>query len=509
MVNKTKNRLTIIFYYKVIVILFLLFFSQSLFASDTSGDKTETTSDVINEFRETFQKQYDEIKLEHYNNLKSIENNHLEFKQTIINWFLAILGIILAVFGIALPIKLSRDIDEQKKEAKKALDDFTKLNRGKINNSIRLYRQQLKDSIKSSEKEIEKFMLQQKEEINKFMESSKKEINICLEDAHKGVNEIKQKTDEAYQLLNLQNINNDSKKEENIEKAKDLSEDTTLPQYERDLAKAMELFYSDKYNKALEEFENLFKEYKKEITIKQRGEIYFFMGYSIMEIAETKEEEEREELYIEAIDKFKTATELNLNNDIIYNNWGFALENIADTKKGEKREELYREAIKKYKKAIEINPMDSTSYNSWGVNLGKIGDIKNEEEKYKTYKEAIIKFRKAIEINPENDMSYTNLVFALIKLSLFEKNNEKKNELLNEAEKILLKNVKLEITYYYFAYIYILKNDKDRAFEYLEKALIDKEITFDVVKNDKNFKDLRDDERYIELKKKYGNKEGE
>ena len=59
------------------------------------------------------------------------------------------------------------------------------------------------------------------------------------------------------------------------------------------------------------------------------------------------------------------AEELKEENDPnVYNNWGIALKQLAKSKKGKEAEELFNQAIEKYKKAIELKPDICEAYDN-------------------------------------------------------------------------------------------------------------------------------------------------
>jgi len=304
-------------------------------------------------------------------------------------------------------------------------------------------------------------------------------------------------------IYNMSKENNTSNNDRLKLKLKNLSKNKILSPYERSLAKAMEYYYSDDFNKALNIFEIILNNYKKEISIKRLEKIYFFTGASLENLADMEMDiEKKDRLYNKTIEKYKKAIKINPNNDSAYNNWGYTLGELADIKeKKEEKEGLYNKAIEKYQKAIGINPKFDKAYYNWGTTLEELADIK--EEKEDLYNKAIEKYQKAIGINPKFDKVYDDLGYVLMQLAKLKQGKEKK-DLLNEAEEKLIKFDELKGKCYNLACVYALTGEKDKAFYYLEKTLINGERDFNYVENDEDFDNLREEPEYKRLKEKYG-----
>ena len=107
-----------------------------------------------------------------------------------------------------------------------------------------------------------------------------------------------------------------------------------------------------------------------------------------------------QELYTEAVQKFKEVLEKGYEDPLFYNNLGAAYEKSND----------FYKALKCFKKAVELNP----SYQSAYVNIGYINDRLNETE------EAIKYYGKAIELNQRDVIALNNLGWDLYLLKEFD-----------------------------------------------------------------------------------------
>lgn len=108
----------------------------------------------------------------------------------------------------------------------------------------------------------------------------------------------------------------------------------------------------------------------------------------------------------------------------------------------------YDKAIADYTKAIEINPQDAITYNDRAYCWGQKGD----------YDKAFSDVNKAIEIDPQYDTAWYNR-----------------------------------------ACIYSIRGEKDQALSDLKRAITLNENNKDDAKEDKDFKDLWDDEDFKKL----------
>lgn len=202
-------------------------------------------------------------------------------------------------------------------------------------------------------------------------------------------------------------------------------------------------------------------------------------------------------LYAEAIEKYKKAVELSPNDADLYNNWGVVLHDLAKMKSDET---LYQEAIEKYKMAVELDPSDASAYNNWGLVLNYLAEMSANET---LYQEAIDKYKKTIKLNPEEANAYYNWETAeLTRAKLFKRDINK-----DHIENLLLRANQIEenLASYNLACLYSTLDDKEKAFEYIEKALTTEgNNIIEKTKNDPDFDNIKDDPRFNALLIKYG-----
>lgn len=206
--------------------------------------------------------------------------------------------------------------------------------------------------------------------------------------------------------------------------------------------------------------------------------------------------------YLEAIEEYKAATELEPEYSEAYYNWGVALMELAKTKSGNEAEELYNEAIKKYKEAIKIEKDYQEAYNNWGFALMEVAKTKSGNEAETLFKEAFEKYNLATTYKEDFHLAYNNWGIALMDLA--------KTKSGSEAEKLYqeaFKKYNLAIKYggnsYNLACLYAIRNQKAEALKYLEQTLSRKEITIDFVEQDEDWKNLRNDPDFQHLLSRY------
>lgn len=78
-------------------------------------------------------------------------------------------------------------------------------------------------------------------------------------------------------------------------------------------------------------------------------------------------------LFEQAIDKFKKAAEINQESELAYWKWGACLRSLR----------RYKEAIEEFKKAVDIDPENCAAYGAWGDCLTELTQYAEAEKKYK------------------------------------------------------------------------------------------------------------------------------
>ena len=206
--------------------------------------------------------------------------------------------------------------------------------------------------------------------------------------------------------------------------------------------------------------------------------------------------------YLEAIEEYKAATELNPKYFEAYHNWGVALMELAMTKSGNEAEELYKEACKKYDKAITYKQDNHQTYNNWGNALMKLAKIKLGNEAEELYKEACKKYDKAITYKQDFYEAYYNWGVALMELAKTKSGSEAE-ELHKEAFEKFKEAIKHGGDAYNLACLFAIRNQKEEALKYLEQTLARNEITVEFVEQDEDWKELRNDPDFQDLLSRY------
>ena len=173
-----------------------------------------------------------------------------------------------------------------------------------------------------------------------------------------------------------------------------------------------------------------------------------------------------------------------------FNNWGIALSDDG----------LYKEAIEKYRKAIKINPNYALVYYNWSYTLSDMAGIDNNTA---LLAEAVEKAEKAVKFSPEYAMAYNAIGYSLLETAKI--NKSLKEDARRIAEKLVkadeLGNIPASFN---LACLYSLTDEKDKAFEWLEVALMrDENLTREDVEMDRDFADIYNDTRFRTLLDKY------
>ena len=215
------------------------------------------------------------------------------------------------------------------------------------------------------------------------------------------------------------------------------------------LYKLTELTKDEKlYLQSIEKFEKA-----SELNPKNK-KAYNNWGTALSELAKLTKDEN---LYLQSFEKYKKASELKPNDYSIYYNWGTALCELAELIKNEK---LYLQSFAKYKKASELNPNDYSIYYNWGVALCKLAQLTEDE---KLYLQSVEKHKKASELNPKNEEIYNNWGIALKQLAKLTQNEKLYRQSFEKYETASELNPKNENVYHNWGValyqLAILKND--------------------------------------------------
>jgi tetratricopeptide (TPR) repeat protein len=265
--------------------------------------------------------------MQHLEEKLQIKNENLLYQKGLVDWWLIVLGIVVALFGIGVPVvgfiygrKMYHDIENQKKESENMLKE-----------------------IKGIKEEADKTLIR----IKGHEEESSKIIKNLTEIAGKPG-------------LSDDNKNQMQKQLGEMRKRVDISP------LDLALNEALEFYLSKEYYRAIEKYNEILGKYKKNITIDLLVSIYFNMANSYYRINQF----ESALHYVEMVIEFEP------NNIYAYNNKGLILSDMGN----------HVEAIKYYDKAIRLDPKDVIVWTNKGVSLGKLG---NYVEEIKCYDEAI------------------------------------------------------------------------------------------------------------------------
>jgi tetratricopeptide (TPR) repeat protein len=204
-----------------------------------------------------------------------------------------------------------------------------------------------------------------------------------------------------------------------------------------------------------------------------------------------------ENLFIQAIEKYETASKLNLKDDSIFNNWGSTLYNLAKAKNND--ENLYNQAFEKFESAFKLNPKKDSIFFNWGTALCNLAEAKNYDDNL--YNQAFEKFETALRLNPRDFKTFSNWGIALCNLAKAKNNDE---DLYNQAFEKLSKAVELGSGVYNLACFYSIRKNKKEALELLEKAIENKETSIShILDDDDDWNNFKEDEDFKKLIKKY------
>ncbi|MFM6628876.1 MAG: tetratricopeptide repeat protein [Microcystis panniformis] len=174
----------------------------------------------------------------------------------------------------------------------------------------------------------------------------------------------------------------------------------------------------------------------------------------------------------EAIASYDRALEIKPDKHEAWNNRGIALGNLG----------RFEEAIASFDRALEIKPDDHEAWNNRGSALDDLG----------RFEEAIASYDRALEIKPDYHLAWNNRGIALDNLGRFE-------EAIASFDQAIKINSNDADAYYNKACCYGLQNNVELAIENLQRAInLDVEYQ-DMAKTDKDFEQIRGDERFQSL----------
>ena len=252
------------------------------------------------------------------------------------------------------------------------------------------------------------------------------------------------------------------------------------------------------YNEAIDKYQEAIK-YKPD-----KHEAYYNWGLNLSSLAQQRSAIEAEKLYNEAIEKYREAIKYRPDYYEAFCNWGIALSDLAGTKSGLDAEKLYNEAIEKYREAIKYKPDYYEAFCNWGIALSDLAGTKSGLDAEKLYNEAIEKYREAVNYRPDHYGAYNNWGNALIYLAQIKSDSESEN-LYDEATEKYQQAIEYGgDSFYNLACLYVLRNRKEEALEYLDHALSRGEVSVEFLES--RWIWLRDDPDFKSLLSQYKGK---
>ncbi|MFW0694585.1 TPR end-of-group domain-containing protein [Aliarcobacter butzleri] len=200
--------------------------------------------------------------------------------------------------------------------------------------------------------------------------------------------------------------------------------------------------------------------------------------------------------YQKAIEAYEEAYKINPKDSDTLNNWGNALYDLAKAK--DNNEDLYNQTLIKYETASKLNPKNDSIFYNWGITLKNLAITKNNDENL--FNQAFEKYKIASILNPNDGSIFNSWGVALYNLAKAKDNNE---DLYNQAFEKLTKAIELGSGVYNLACFYSIRENKKEAFELLEKAIENKEISISHILDDEDWDNFKEDEDFKKLIKKY------
>lgn len=364
---------------------------------------------------ENLEKEQKELKEEISRNNDALEKKkeYLDNRETVIDNWLSALGILVTVFGVAIPIggfffgkKIMKDVDEQTDKAEKFMHDAKNESVNQISETKERVKE-LRNEAKELKEEARQMILDARQESSKLLSDTESKIQELENTAKEHIRHLEachKEGDNIVAALNIlsKNVNDvnltDDQKNELVNKVKGIESDDNATQFEQDMLKAIKLYTTHEYQESIDQNLLLLSKYADQITLNQAADIFFRLAYAFGELNNQEK----------AIYYYDKVIDIAPDDYIAHSNWGVCLGKLAITKSGADAERLYLEAFKKYQKAIEIKPDDAVAYLKWGTDLGNFAKSKSGADADRLYLEAFEKYQNAIEFKPDYALVYSN-----------------------------------------------------------------------------------------------------
>lgn len=429
----------------LLTILLTLFFTPLVFAEPIKSgaskaveieEKVEQIDQKLEktntEFNNSLQKLEEDI-LNKVNEKFNIREENLQLKESFCEKELAVLGILVAIFGVLTPLLILLGSVKMAGKHKKELTEIEAM-RIKLHSDLeKLYTLRGKQEEKFIElKELEN---KQKEKFNSLEDEMKKMLKVSkdsvgemkeiLEAAKGGVDEMKKILKAAE------------------DSAKKSAQSQKEAEYSKIISNVNNLKKDKKYNEALAELQKAID------LFPDKEEAFFHRGVISSEMKEYEKSIEAYNEYIELVKK-KEGVINKIGLSAAYNNKGNALSKLN------KKEY----ALKMYNEAINLDPSDPAVY---GNKANVLLELERKEEALKMYSEAI-------KLNPNDPQLNNSKGVVLFELGFLTENPEKKQKLYDEAVEFLkrAKSLNRDSVAYNLIEVFLLKKDFDNAFEELK-----------------------------------------
>lgn len=215
-------------------------------------------------------------------------------------------------------------------------------------------------------------------------------------------------------------------------------------------------------------------------------------------------QEENKDMYEVSLAKYERSTELYKDDARAYIGWARALFNLGKLNHDKMR---FDAALAKMEEATQLDDSDAQAYFEWGGMLVYLAD---SCQNYKLYDTAIEKYEKATQLDEDYMEAYSSWGCILfIRAKQLGSLNEDKTLIVEKLNKAYELSVETDNKIYLTAIsvvltnLYALLDEKDEAFEWLEKALQSEKRIRGYLETDPDFDNLRQDPRFEELLNKY------
>jgi TolB-like protein/tetratricopeptide (TPR) repeat protein len=147
----------------------------------------------------------------------------------------------------------------------------------------------------------------------------------------------------------------------------------------------------------------------------------------------------------------------------------------------------YDLAIEENRKRLELDPNNPGAY----LGLGRVYRLKG------MYEEAIVNIQKAINLSGEDPEGLSALGYTYAV-------SGEQDKALKIVQQLTVLSKHRYVPPYQIAFIYVGLDEKDRAFDWLQKAVADRSILLSLIRRGKELDSLRSDPRYSELIRRIG-----